>query len=163
MQTNPSCSNRAMFGARSLVRSSAVHATILLALAAVLPVLSGAEAVAKGRSVGSVSSGRNALMVDVERGSSAWGDLPVRVPAAGGRADTSASGYVQTIGGRLYAVPGEIWTFEHGAGGPEGWYAVDLSVLSITPGRPISAAAWDGHGNLVAAPLISGEASSPSG
>ena len=86
-------------------------------------------------------------------------DLPARVPAAGERADTLSFGYVQTIGGELYAVQGETWTFDHGAGGPEGWYAVDLSVAPGSFARRIDAASWAVHGNGVVAPIITGAAS----
>ncbi|MBK8229634.1 MAG: hypothetical protein IPK72_03415 [Candidatus Eisenbacteria bacterium] len=83
-------------------------------------------------------------------------ELPARTPGAGVRADTLCFGYVQTVGGALYAVPGETWTFDHGGGGLEGWYAVDLSADPEAYGRRIDAASWAGHGNAVAAPLISG-------
>ncbi|MFN8547836.1 MAG: hypothetical protein U0527_07700, partial [Candidatus Eisenbacteria bacterium] len=86
-------------------------------------------------------------------------DLPARAPAAHERADTLNFGYVQTIGGQLYAVPGEAWTFDHGGGGLEGWYAVDRSMREGEFARRIDAASWTGHGNSVAAPIIAGAAS----
>ncbi|MFN8547839.1 MAG: FlgD immunoglobulin-like domain containing protein [Candidatus Eisenbacteria bacterium] len=83
-------------------------------------------------------------------------DLPARAPRWGARADTVWYGYVQTIAGVRYAVPGETWTFDHGAGGAEGWYAVDLSVTTAQDCRRIDVAAWAGHENQVPAPIISG-------
>lgn len=84
--------------------------------------------------------------------------LPARAPG-GGRADTLCFGYVQTISGALYAVPGESWTFDHPGGGLEGWYAVDLTADPGIYGRRVDAASWTGHGNVVAAPIIVGTAS----
>jgi len=86
-------------------------------------------------------------------------DLPARAPEQGARSDTVCFGYVQTIGGALYAVPGETWTFDHAGGGPEGWYAVDLSIDRQAYGRRIDAASWGGHGNAIAPPIIGGTAS----
>ncbi|MCC7142904.1 MAG: hypothetical protein IT349_12455, partial [Candidatus Eisenbacteria bacterium] len=84
--------------------------------------------------------------------------LPARAPGSG-RADTLCFGYVQTISGALYAVPGESWTFDHPGGGLEGWYAVDLTVDPGAYGRRIDAASWTGHGNATAAPIIAGSGS----
>lgn len=84
-------------------------------------------------------------------------DLPARIPRGGSRADTLWFGYVQTVGGALYAVPGETWTFDHGTGGAEGWYAVDARFTDSTPARHISTATWGGHGNLASAPIPAGD------
>ncbi len=86
-------------------------------------------------------------------------DLPARPPEPGMRADTVCFGYVQTISGGLYAVPGETWTFDHAGGGAEGWYAVDLNEDRADYFRRINAASWAGHGNAQPAPILSGLAS----
>ncbi|MFN8547838.1 MAG: FlgD immunoglobulin-like domain containing protein [Candidatus Eisenbacteria bacterium] len=100
--------------------------------------------------------GRKAELSTVASDQSGLADLPARAPRGGERADTLWYGYVQTIAGVQYAVPGDIWTFDHGAGGPEGWYAVDLSVTPGLYAHRIDAAAWAGHGNAVPAPIIAG-------
>ncbi len=86
-------------------------------------------------------------------------DMPLRAPQGFARADTFCYGYVQTISGALYAVPGDVWTFDHGAGGAEGWYSVDVSANPGAFFKRIDAAAWAGHGNLSTAPIIAGTAS----
>ncbi|MCC7144402.1 MAG: T9SS type A sorting domain-containing protein [Candidatus Eisenbacteria bacterium] len=87
-------------------------------------------------------------------------DMPMRAPEGFARADTFCYGYTQTISGALYAVPGDVWTFDHNpSGSVEGWYAVDISANTGAFWKRIDAAAWSGHGNAVAAPIISGTAS----
>ncbi|MFN8546692.1 MAG: hypothetical protein U0527_01655 [Candidatus Eisenbacteria bacterium] len=86
-------------------------------------------------------------------------DMPLRTPDGFARADTFCYGYVQTISGALYAVPNETWTFDHAGGSTEGWYAVDISANSGAFFKRITAAAWGGHTNAVAAPIIGGTAS----
>lgn len=135
-----------------------MRTTIGLLTAALLLPFPAATAVAKGRPFEGAGNGRHALPWTLERGSSVVGDLPTRAPEGGSRADTFSFGYAQLIGGQLYAVPGEVWTFDHGAGGPEGWYAVDLSVPSTAPGRRITAELWAGHDNAVEPPIPSGGA-----
>ncbi|MCC7142903.1 MAG: T9SS type A sorting domain-containing protein [Candidatus Eisenbacteria bacterium] len=107
---------------------------------------------------GSSVQARNAVRLVEAIGADRREGLPSRVPGTS-RADTFCFGYVQTMGGALYAVPGETWTFDHGGGGLEGWYAVDLSADPAAYGRRIDAAAWAGHGNAVPAPLITGAGS----
>lgn len=86
-------------------------------------------------------------------------DLPAWEPSGFARTDTLRYGYVQEVGGNLYAVEGETWTFDHGSGSLEGWYAVDLSVDPGTYFRRVTASDWTGHDNAVAAPLLAGDAS----
>lgn len=91
--------------------------------------------------------------------SEATDPLPARAPDGFARAETLRFGYVQEIGGQLYAILGETWTFDHGGGSLEGWYAADLSVNATDYFRRISAADWEGHENAVVAPVLAGNAS----
>ena len=136
-------------------------ASALLSGAALLAGLAAwSNEVAAREPIGSAArSSRSAQLVAAADDQSGLRDLPARTPVALSRADTLSFGYVQSIGGALYAVPGETWTFDHAAGGPEGWYAVDVSNTAHTPARRITAATWAGHDNGVPAPIVSGEAS----
>jgi len=87
-------------------------------------------------------------------------DLPARAPDGFARTDTLDFGYFQVLGGNTYAVLGERWTWDHGAGNVyEGWYAVDETANADTTFRQITATNWAGHGNEVAAPIINGTGS----
>jgi hypothetical protein len=87
-------------------------------------------------------------------------DLPAKAPDGFARSDTFNFGYYTVVGGAYYAVQGEMWTWDHGAPNAlEGWYAVDLSANTGAFFQRITAASWAGHGNEVAAPLVSGSAS----
>ncbi|MEZ4647349.1 MAG: FlgD immunoglobulin-like domain containing protein [Candidatus Eisenbacteria bacterium] len=72
-------------------------------------------------------------------------------------ADTYSFGYFDAETG--FAVPGDVWTFDHGSANPlEGWAAYQ------TPGvgpqfRAIDAAEWAGGGNPIEAPILSGQGS----
>ena len=107
----------------------------------------------------SASNGHARSTTELATSRASSSDLPARAPLAGSRADTICFGYVQTIGGALYAVPGESWTFDHGGGGTEGWYAVDMTADSGTYFRRIDVGSWSGHGNGVAAPIVAGQGS----
>jgi uncharacterized repeat protein (TIGR01451 family) len=70
--------------------------------------------------------------------------------------DTLRYGYYTMINGDPYAVPGEAWTFDHGAADPlEGWTAEDLSTNPAGYFRVVTPATWAGHGNYVPCPRIS--------
>jgi len=86
-------------------------------------------------------------------------ELPARVPDGFARTDTLNFGYFQVIGGNNYAVLNGEWTFDHGAGSLEGWYAIDKTANSGDYWRWIDATGWSGHGNEVVAPIINGTGS----
>jgi uncharacterized repeat protein (TIGR01451 family) len=69
--------------------------------------------------------------------------------------DTIRFGFYTLQGGLPYAVPGEVWTFDHGAADPlEGWTATDLSNIASPPFRNVTTASWAGHGNQTHCPEI---------
>lgn len=58
------------------------------------------------------------------------------------------------------AVPGRVWTFDHGDLDPfEGWRSEDLTTDDFTAFRHITSAIWSGHDNVPAAPIINGSGS----
>ncbi|MCC7142017.1 MAG: T9SS type A sorting domain-containing protein [Candidatus Eisenbacteria bacterium] len=84
-------------------------------------------------------------------------DMPAAQPDGFARADTFNYGYYQTISGVKYAVPGDSWSFDHGAPDPfEGWYAVDLSANPVAYFQRITPTSWSGHTNAVNAPIAAG-------
>lgn len=86
-------------------------------------------------------------------------EIPSRGPMNAAGRDTVYFGYYQMINGEAYAVPGETWTFDHGAPDPmEGWRA-ETRLPSEPFFRHITAASWAGHGNAVLAPIIAGTGS----
>ena len=89
-------------------------------------------------------------------------DLPAARSSTEMRADTVQFGYYDGTTG--FAIPGETWTFDHGAPDPfEGWVDEDWTnggpITSSPHWRRIDAATWSGHGNEVAAPIINGSGS----
>ena len=88
------------------------------------------------------------------------GDVPAgAVPQSYTRApgDTLCFGYV---GGDGYAVLDEVWTFDHGAGGAEGWYGVDVTEQPAAYFRQITSATWGADPfNDVPAPVMTGTGS----
>ncbi|MEZ4651285.1 MAG: FlgD immunoglobulin-like domain containing protein [Candidatus Eisenbacteria bacterium] len=88
------------------------------------------------------------------------GDVPAgAVPQSYTRApgDTLCFGYVDGDG---FAVANEVWTFDHGAGGAEGWYGVDVTEQSSAYFRHITDAIWDADpDNVVPAPVLTGTGS----
>lgn len=74
-----------------------------------------------------------------------------------GTPDTLYFGYVDGGG---FAIPGETWTFDHGAGSLEGWYGVDITEQSDTYFQHITDASWNADPfNVVDAPVIAGTGS----
>lgn len=77
----------------------------------------------------------------------------------GDRSTEVSFGHYQMIGGVPYAVPGETWTFDHGAPDPlEGWTSIDRW-QNEPHFRKIDSTAWSGHGNGVNAPVLIGTGS----
>lgn len=86
-------------------------------------------------------------------------DVPARAPDGFARTDTVNFGYFTTVSGTYYAIQGEdeMWTWDHGSSNIyEGWYMIDQGANPYTAWRHINAAAWAGHDNQVAAPILAG-------
>ena len=69
--------------------------------------------------------------------------------------DTTYFGFVDENG---FAIPGETWTWDHGAPDPfEGWTLIERSVQGLF--RHLTAGTWSDGGNSGVAPLLSGDGS----
>ncbi len=89
-------------------------------------------------------------------------DIPARVPGGAMAApDTVDFGYFTVIGGNLYAVQNDSWTFDHDPTQPfEGWYGVDETTNRGAYFRQITPAIWSSDPNNVEpAPIIDGAGS----
>ncbi|MFN8546950.1 MAG: FlgD immunoglobulin-like domain containing protein [Candidatus Eisenbacteria bacterium] len=84
-------------------------------------------------------------------------DIPSRGPMNAAGRDTVYFGYYQMINGEAYAVPGESWTFDHGASDPmEGWRTQAVGQPQTAFFRQVTSSTWAGHGNQAAFPNITG-------
>ncbi len=92
------------------------------------------------------------------------GDIPAAVPGGGGALsapDTVNFGYFTVIGGNLYAVQNDSWTFDHDPTQPfEGWYCIDETQNPGAYFRQITSSIWSSDPNNVEpAPVITGAGS----
>lgn len=129
-----------------LTRTPRIFAVLLVALAMLFAIMATSRATPK--------QAHDRLPRPVEA------QEPTAQPLDGGDRTETIFGFYTLVDGEPFAVQGETWTFDHGAADPlEGMQSRIGGLRSGPFGRFIDAGSWVGHGNVVAAPIISGSTS----